>query len=53
MLKAESMPGPYVRPEGLSKQKIPMTPSGIERTTFQLTAQGLNNCTTTHPLFYI
>jgi hypothetical protein len=31
-----------MRPEGLSQLKIPMTPSGIEPTTFPLAAQLLN-----------
>jgi hypothetical protein len=30
-----------------------MAPSGIEHATFQFTEQGLNNCATTCPLFYI
>jgi hypothetical protein len=32
-----------MRPEGLSNQKIPVTPSGIEPATFQLVAQCLNH----------
>jgi hypothetical protein len=31
-------PRPIVRPEGLSQWKIPMTPSGMEPATFQLSA---------------
>jgi hypothetical protein len=32
-----------VRPEGLSQQKIPVTPSGIEHATLRLIVQCLNH----------
>jgi hypothetical protein len=39
-----------MRSEGLCQRKNPMTPSGIEPTTFQFVAQNLNHCATAVPL---
>jgi len=41
-LEAESTPGAIVRPEGISRWKIPVTLSGIKPTTYHLVAQCLN-----------
>jgi hypothetical protein len=38
-----------VRWEGLCQWKIPVTPSGIERTTFRFVAQNLERCATAVP----
>ena len=50
-------PSVIVRPEGICKWKIPMTPPGIEPATFQLVAQCLNqmrlHVLEKHPFFFL
>jgi hypothetical protein len=50
LLEAESNPGPYCDRKDYVNEKIPVTPSGIEPSTFRLVALRLNYCATAVPV---
>jgi hypothetical protein len=50
LLEAESTPRPQCDQKDLCQWKIPMTPAGIEPTTFQFVAQHLNHCAAAVPM---
>ena len=46
LLEAESTPGPYCDRKDFMSMKDPLTPAGIEPTTFRFLTQNLNHCAT-------